>query len=107
MSYPVLTLVCYALGYYIVLSGPHKVSSAVDALNSALVELSQRRMAELPAAALPPPAPSRIEWLMTDRALSSMGLHARRGGMRGQTLPSIPESGVDGIIHPGDNTIIT
>ena len=92
VGYPVFTVAFYAFGYYIVFFGPQKVSSAVDDLNSALAELRQRRRADIPVAVSPAQAPTRIEWLMTDRALLSLGLHSRRVGMGGEALASIPES---------------
>jgi hypothetical protein len=99
VAYPVCTLVLYALGYYVVLSGPHKVSAAVRDLNSALAELRERRRAEIPMAVSPAPAPSRIEWLMTDRAL----LFAGRGSKRRRTLASISESGEESMVQSGDS----
>jgi hypothetical protein len=93
--YPVITLLLYTLGYYVVLSGPTKVSSAVADLNSALVELSQRRRTEVPESLVPAPAPSRLQWLMTDQALMSMrfrpGTPVMSGRRRAPTLEAIPE----------------
>lgn len=94
--YPVVTLLLYALGYYVVLSGPTKVSSAVADLNSALAELNQQRRREVPESLTPPPAPSRLQWLMTEQVLVSMrsapGTTVVKSGRRRKpTLESIPE----------------
>ena len=89
-----------ALGFYVVLFGPQKVSSAVDHLNSALAQLGRRR-AEIPASVQPPPVPSRVQWLVADRALSPLGL-ALAGAAKAPTLASIPELEEDG----GDSAVL-